>query len=43
MRIFLAGGVSGNLKPLWDDVADRKDLSKAMNVFWLDVTQDQTL
>lgn len=33
MRIFLAGGVSGNLKPLWDDVADGKDLSKAMNVF----------
>lgn len=43
MRIFLAGGVSGNLKPLWGDVADGKDLSEAMNGFLLDVNQDQNL
>lgn len=33
MQIFWRGGVSGNLKPLWDDVAEGKDLSEAMNVF----------
>lgn len=33
MRIYMAGGISGNLKPFWSDVAKGEEPEKAMKIY----------
>ena len=33
MKIYMAGGVSGNLKPYWSDIAKGKSKDEAMQIF----------